>query len=738
MDQIIFNETKESKIQVFSKFQVEFCILLLILITDNLIIIPVPIVSEIFFLIFLLIIPGWLIVRLLKIQNLDTPQFFLLIIGISLAFQMLFGLLLNFAFPFFGYKTPLSQISLLSSLNIIYFLLLIASAIVLKEHKVKKIFLNLNNYEKVGLVSSIFIYTLIVFGSYFFSYSGINTILSLSIFCYLPLILFIFYKRDQFSDLSLSLILISISMSLLFILPAKLDYILGFDINSEYLFFQKTFMNLHWEIDTTNRIGAVSSSTLLPTIFASLMNITSIKFYTFFFPALYSLTPVIAYYIIRNYFNSFSSFLISLFFMFNYAFLMIPTIARTSIAFLFVAFLILIILNITMSKNQKIVLSILFFSSVVISAYSTGTIVLAILIISFLVYTIINKIIYYKNNDYIPINIITISIFCLITFLWFYFLFYQIFLANISLILDKYSLISSFDLSATASSTVMTDKEIFILNFNGIFINGIWNRLLISGFFFSIVNFVYFNNEEKFPLFQERRINLFFLVLSWNMTCLYLFILFFPKLFVEITWDRFTPLILLTTSFLPLLGISGLVCMVKKLVEYSRRKTSFSFRNLVKANICEKNPRLAFLVLIILGFSMLLFSCGVVNDIFGIHQSLFINSPSQNPDIFYRNNWIFEQEAFSAKFLQNFVDTKNTNIIITSDSYGIRKLESLLHRTEVLNSKDLTRLGPGEMEHAYIFSDRHMNATKILNLRYFPIVFRKNLIYDNEESNIIY
>ena len=76
---------------------------------------------------FLGFLPGWLIIRLLKLDNLDTTSKFVLTVGLSQVFVIFFGLIVNQISLYFGYLHPLNE----NVLTITFSLALIFMAVIL-------------------------------------------------------------------------------------------------------------------------------------------------------------------------------------------------------------------------------------------------------------------------------------------------------------------------------------------------------------------------------------------------------------------------------------------------------------------------------------------------------------------------------------------------------------------------------------------------------------------------------
>jgi uncharacterized membrane protein len=69
--------------------------------------VDVPVARQVIGFIYLSFIPGLIIVKLLKLDELERLEIVLFSIGISVAFLMFAGLLINTLFPLFGVSEPL-------------------------------------------------------------------------------------------------------------------------------------------------------------------------------------------------------------------------------------------------------------------------------------------------------------------------------------------------------------------------------------------------------------------------------------------------------------------------------------------------------------------------------------------------------------------------------------------------------------------------------------------------------
>ena len=158
----------KSRIQL-KKLNVKNLFIILIstvLITDLVILLNIPVLRQIlgFFLITLL--PGLLILHILNLNKIGYTEKFVLSIGLSISFLMLFGLLINNLSLCFDYKTPLATIPLLISFNIMFVILAILGYITNKDPIYSLPNLKLSTSEKAFLVVPILFPALSILGTH--------------------------------------------------------------------------------------------------------------------------------------------------------------------------------------------------------------------------------------------------------------------------------------------------------------------------------------------------------------------------------------------------------------------------------------------------------------------------------------------------------------------------------------------------------------------------------------------
>ena len=141
---------KSRKILGANKFF--FLIFVFLIATDLAILLNIPFLRQILGFIFLTILPGLLILLILKLNKMGFTEKFVLSVGLSISFLMFFGLLINNLSLSLSYETLLAAIPLLISFNLAFIALAIIGRKINKEPIFSLPNLNLSTSEKAFLI----------------------------------------------------------------------------------------------------------------------------------------------------------------------------------------------------------------------------------------------------------------------------------------------------------------------------------------------------------------------------------------------------------------------------------------------------------------------------------------------------------------------------------------------------------------------------------------------------------
>src|SRR6266568_1118706 len=344
-----------------------------------------------------ILLPGFLISLILRIRKLSLWENLLFIVGLSIAFLEFGGLLLNILLPLFGVKDPLAFQNIIFGFDI-YVLLLFIFAWIRTKHLVIQIQLpKRSNIEKVLYALPVFFPVLATLGAIVLNNGGsdILTFILLGAIAFYSLLLVLF--RDKIAVDLYPYAIFFIGMASLFTTSLRSWYITGHDIEREYYVFQLTNTHHVWNMAFyQDAYNACLSITILPTILTNLLSIQDLYVYKVIFQILFATSPVLVFFIMRNYTKPVFAFLSAFLFMsFPTFFNDMPWINRQEIGFIFFGLVLYMMLKRTEPQQpytkldtlslpallltMRRLLFIIFALSVLVSHYSTNFVLLALL-----------------------------------------------------------------------------------------------------------------------------------------------------------------------------------------------------------------------------------------------------------------------------------------------------------------------------------------------------------------------
>jgi uncharacterized membrane protein len=348
-------------------------IISILLLTDITIILNIPFLRQISGFLFLTILPGLLILQLLKLNKIESTEKVVLLVGLSISFLMLFGLLINNLSLSLGHETPLSATSLLISFNLAFVLLTIIGYKTNKDSIFSLPNLNLSTSEKAFLIVPVMFPALSIFGMNLMNTTDNNIILMFLLFSIPIYIASICFFNHKFPKRLYPIVIFLISVSLLLLYMLRFPHIHGSDVHTEYYIFRTTLNNSHWSIVMHNTLDACLSISLLPAIFQSILNVDAQEYlFKGVCVLIGSFSPLAIYIMSKKYICESYAFLASFFFISQSVFLKAAANPRTIIAIFFAALAVMVFFNDRIDPLKRRFLFIIFMLSVVVSHYSTA------------------------------------------------------------------------------------------------------------------------------------------------------------------------------------------------------------------------------------------------------------------------------------------------------------------------------------------------------------------------------
>lgn len=357
-------------------------ILFLQLIVDITVFLDIPVARQVIGFLYFTFIPGIVIIKLLKLNEIGRVEKLLFSVGFSVAFLMLAGLLINELGPFFGISEPLSMMPLLVILNSL--VLVCAILLYFRDESIK-----LWDIKRYGLspltLLLVAIPILSVVGAMFVNVYGNNLILLFMIIA-ISLIFIVSVLSKEALPKIYPFVVLMIAIAILYHSSLISNYIisLGSDVPGEYFLFKTTESNMHWSSTLPSIFDAILSKyntmlsiTILPTIYSALLKIDSTWMFKLLFPLIFALVPLGLYQIWQTYLGKKYAF-ISAFLLMAQSTLYTEMLRlnRQMIAELFFVLLLLIILKGKMKPVNKMLCFVIFSLTLVTSHYALAAIFL--------------------------------------------------------------------------------------------------------------------------------------------------------------------------------------------------------------------------------------------------------------------------------------------------------------------------------------------------------------------------
>lgn len=617
------------------------CILFLIS-TNLFIILDIPFFREVFGFLFLTVIPGALIVRILNLEGSENIEKILLAIGLSISFVLFFGFAMNELLLAIGYPSPLSTTAILVFFNLAYILLSTYSYMRNKSSLFSFTQFHMNTFDKPFLLVSSLFPTMSIFGMYVMNESS-NPYIILFLFISIALyILFVCFYHQSLSKHIYPMILFLISVSIVILLPLRSKHLIGTDVHYEYYFFHITLENLYWSILGNSTLNSCLTISLLPTVYYSIVGVYPEYLYKILFSTLFSISPLIIYVISKKYIEESYAFLTSFFFISQAIFIYTAANARTSIGILFFALAMMVFFSDKITVSKRKLLFIIFISSCLVSHYSTTYIFFVLLSTTYL----LRKIIEYKYKINTNFSIVTIELFFVLIFYWYSLQTSVPFIAGVNFF--EKTIISLNDMFLQ-ETTISSDVQIYlgtdIIDKNIAYkINFIFNWASIVFIVIGAVSLL---------LKYEQAIA----VKSKSITI--------PYLKEKFSVDYFVTAIIC-------IGILCLTIVVPYLTQKYEISRIYGLTSVLLSvffviggiSLSRKLNLNSYFVILLILIPCFFASTGVNYAIFDKPQSIILSSSGQQYDLLY----VYDQETYSSQWIREKANKEN--LIVYTDSRG--------------------------------------------------------------------
>ena len=362
--------------------------------------------------IYLTFIPGIILLRILRLHALGTVRTLLYAVGLSLAFNMLLGFVINLLYPYLGITKPISTIPIFITWAVVMGLLCLVSHIRDRDFTVPVKF-ELRNLFSVPIMLFALLPIMAILGTTLVNSYNNNIVLMLliAVISIIPIFLII---TKVIPENYYPLIVWMVSIAILFHTALISSYICGWDVQTEYYMYKVVVERNLWNsIVPLHQYNGVLSVTILPAIYGFILNLDGVWIFKILFPLFFSLVPLALFQIFQKQFGGKVAFLSIFYFVAVTPFFTVMLeLGKQMIAEVFFAFTLLALLDNKLDRVVKSFFIIVFGMCVVVSHYSTSYLFMLVLLGAFLLMYVIRK----KSS---PITITLSILFIVLSLAWY-------------------------------------------------------------------------------------------------------------------------------------------------------------------------------------------------------------------------------------------------------------------------------------------------------------------------------
>ncbi|MGD6850559.1 MAG: DUF2206 domain-containing protein [Candidatus Bathyarchaeia archaeon] len=399
------------------------------ILTLFLIILNIPVVTPIVGFVFLTFIPGYLLLRLLKLDKkiLETVIFSL---GLSLSLNMFFGLAINQINATLNLSKIMSNIFLATVLFGLSFALIIACRFKEKNLSIPQSSISFNlKRNSLWIILAILIVIFGVVGAIEHStWLTMAMILGVAALFFLAILM-----RKRCPNSIFPIIIAASSIALLFNTVLISRYLLGgSDVFSEFAVFKIAENQGFWQppgqllsytlIDSLNSLLSI---TVLPLIYVNFLNISGDVLFKIFYPFVFAFVPLALYRMYSQQVDKRTAFLSVLFYIsVPIAFFGLEPLSldRQIIGQFFLILSIFLLVTKEISQNNKLILQIFFGAALIVSHYSIAFIFVIYLIFFYAITKLSQaRFFLFKKTSMQSLSLAFVVLMVVMTFSWYIF-----------------------------------------------------------------------------------------------------------------------------------------------------------------------------------------------------------------------------------------------------------------------------------------------------------------------------
>jgi uncharacterized membrane protein len=378
-----------------------------------------PVVRIVIGAVYLTLIPGLVITKLLKLDSLGTFESVIYTVGFSLVFLMIAGLIINQFGYLAGLSFPLATLPLALFINTLVIVGAVATHFLGKFRSSPA---SLGSAFNRSVLPLALLPILSIVGVYFVNATGNNLILLIMILAIAAIFTISVLSKGAKSHSFYAFAVAMIALALLMHVSLVSNYILpyGGDSPVELYVFRGTEINSQWnpifspDDEAYGRYNAMLSITILPTVYSNILGMDPTWVFKLIYPFIFTLVPVGLYLLWQPYVGKKLGFIAAFLFMAQLTFFTeMLALNRQMIAEVFFVLLLLTLLNQKMPQGSKFVAFALFSFGLIFSHYALAEIFLFFIFAAWAVST------FYIKRPSFNLQLSFVIFFFVAMFLWY-------------------------------------------------------------------------------------------------------------------------------------------------------------------------------------------------------------------------------------------------------------------------------------------------------------------------------
>ena len=355
--------------------------------------VQIPLLRGLVASVYLLFVPGMLVLRALRLHQLGGVRTPLFAVGLSLATVMGTGLLMTTLYPLLGFERPLALVPVVMTQGVIITFLAVLSywrdcgptedAIIDRRDVLTPSVLALCVLPFMSIIAT---YAMNAYGS---------NLLLLALIIIIAITALWISTSASFPKELYPLAVFVIAVALLYHASLISSYVWGWDIQQELYTANAVLNNAQWNVHVIGATNAVLSVTLLAPLISIVSGVSVVWVFKTIYPLLFALVPVGLFVVLQKQTSDRIALLASFFVTFLFTFFTeMPSLARQEIAELFLVLLLIVLVDKRVGSEGKAplyALCAIFAASVVVSHYALAFIFIAYLVVAWLLLFLVDN-----------------------------------------------------------------------------------------------------------------------------------------------------------------------------------------------------------------------------------------------------------------------------------------------------------------------------------------------------------